>query len=175
MFLLEEFSKVGNPNFRISGFHDDWDDSRGAGCKCYTPPPPWVRCTIICSDEWVLPFRSTCWDFEFHGVFQVSNPTDGSPLIEGLWHFVTRRHVYQSARGALGYETQRSRYDTRGRAETKSRTPAPMPLLLCKGQMGRRTVIFSSIEFFFFFLNLKKVFNFLVPFHLKKRLNVCQN
>ena len=30
MFLLEEFSKVGNPNFRISGFHDDWwDDSRG--------------------------------------------------------------------------------------------------------------------------------------------------
>ena len=33
-------------------------------------------------------------------------------------------------------------YDTRGRAETKSRTPAHMPLLLCKGQMGRRTVIF---------------------------------
>ena len=35
MFLLEEFSKVGNPNFRISVFPDDWDDSRGAGCKCY--------------------------------------------------------------------------------------------------------------------------------------------
>ena len=29
MFLLEEFSKVGNPNFRIPGFHDDLDDSRG--------------------------------------------------------------------------------------------------------------------------------------------------
>ena len=63
-----------------------------------------------------------------------------------LFHFVTRRHVYQSARGALAYETQRSIYDTPGgRAETKSRTPAPMPLLLCKGQMGRRTVIFITI------------------------------
>ena len=31
----------------------------------------------------------------------------------------------------------------RGRAETKSRTPVPVPLLLCKGQIDRRTVIFE--------------------------------